>query len=72
MIKLKNIIEIIQLIYKSKQKKYLVISANGLIECETYEDAKKKGVNMIKLGVVNSVRIAIEITSTESIVEIKK
>lgn len=72
MIKLRSIIELFTIVWKSKQKNYLVITLSQVYEFETFALANKKAIDLIKNGEVNKVRIAIEISVMKSIVEIKK
>ena len=72
MIKFKNILELIRLAWKANSKIYLLISDKGVIECETYLEAKKLGLEMIKTREVDLFRIAMELTVVEFNVEIKK
>lgn len=78
MIKLKNIIEIIQLVWRSKKKKYLVLSSTtnpniaSVIEFDDFKEAYKRAIDLIRSGDTLSVRIVLEITSMTSKCEIKK
>lgn len=78
MIKLKNVIEVIQLVWKSKKKKYLVLYSTtssviaNVIECDDFKEAYKRAIDLIRSGDTLSVRIVLEITSMASKCEIKK
>jgi len=72
MIRLRNILELITIVWKSKQKCYLLITSKGTTEFLTFVDAKRKGIELLRAGEVDRVRIALEITSIKSMVEIKK
>ena len=78
MVKLKNIIEVIQLVWRSKKKKYLVLYSTtnsviaNVIECDDFKEAYKRAIDLIRSGDTLSVRIVLEITSMTSKCEIKK
>lgn len=78
MIKLKNVIEVIQLVWRSKKKKYLVLYSTtnsviaNVIECDDFKEAYKRAIDLIRSGDTLSVRIVLEITSMDSKCEIKK
>lgn len=72
MIRLKSIIELFTIVWKSKTKTYLVITLNYVYEFDTFQHANKKAIELIKQGEVNKVRIALELSVMKSIVEIKK
>lgn len=78
MIKLKNILEIIQLVWRSKRKRYLVLTSTTnptitkLIEFDDFKEASKKAIELIRSGDVTKVRIVLEITALELKSEIKK
>ena len=72
MIRLRNILELITIVWKSKQKCYLLITSKGTNEFNTFVEAKRKGIELLRAGEVDRVRIALEITSIKSMVEIKK
>jgi len=78
MIKLKNIIEVIQLVWRSKKKKYLVLYSTtnsviaNVIECDDFKEAYKRAIDMIRSGDTLNVRIVLEITSMNIKCEIKK
>ena len=78
MIKLRSIIEIIQLVWKSKKKRYLVLTSTTnmqtakVIEFNDFKEASKHGIELIRNGEVTKVRIVLEITMFELKSEIKK
>ena len=72
MIRLKNIIELFRLLWKSKSKSFLLISDSGVAEFPDYLSAKKKGLEMIKNRDVDVFRIALELSIVEFQMEVKR
>lgn len=78
MIKLKNIIEIIQLVWRSKRKVYLLLTntTNPAIshttEFSEFKEATKKGLELMRSGDITKARIVLVITTMELKSEIKK
>ena len=78
MIKLKNIIELIHLVWTSKQKRYLVLATTTNLEIaritvfDDFKAANKRGLELMRSGDVTKVRIVLEITSMDLKSELKK
>ena len=72
MIRLKNIIELIQLIWKSKEKNYILIYDSGMLNFKEYAEAKKKGIELLRLGDSQQYRIALELSFVDLKVTVKK
>jgi len=72
MIKLRNIIELLTLVWKSKEKIYLLIHDKGIIEFKELKAAKSKGIELMRHGDTLKFRIALELSIVKSIIEVKK
>jgi hypothetical protein len=78
MIKLKNILEIIQLIRRSKQKSYILLTSTtnpakaDLKEYADFKEANKKAIELMRSGDTTTIRVVLVITTMELKSEIKK
>ena len=68
MIRLRNILELITIVWRSKRKTYLLLASTTnleiarITEFATYEAASKKQLELMRTGDVIASRIVIEIT----------
>jgi hypothetical protein len=72
MIKLRNLIDLLSLVWKSKEKIYLLIHDKGIIEHKDFKTAKAKGIELMRHGDTLQFRIALELSFVKSIIEVKK
>lgn len=78
MIKLKSIIELFTIVWKSKQKKYLVLATTTnleiarITEFKDFETANKRALELMRSGDVRQVRVVLELTYLEVKKDIKK
>lgn len=78
MIKLRNIIELFTIVWKSKQKKYLVLATTTnleiarITEFKDFNSANKHALELIRMGDVRCARVVMELSYLEVKKEIKK
>lgn len=78
MIRLKSIIELFTIVWKSKQKKYLVLATTTnleiarITEFNDFETANKRALELMRSGDVRQVRVVLELTYLEVKKDIKK
>lgn len=76
--KLKNLIELFTIVWKSKQKKYLVLATTTNLEIarisefKDFETANKKALELMRSGDVSRARVVLELTYMEVKKDIKK
>lgn len=72
MIRLKNIIELIQLVWRSKEKNYILIYDKSTLDFKDYASAKKKGIELLRTGETQAYRIALELSFVDLKVTVQK
>ena len=78
MIKLKSIIELFTIVWKSKQKKYLVLATTTnleiarITEFTDFESSNKRALELMRSGDVSRARVVLELTYLEVKKDIKK
>lgn len=78
MIKLRSIIELFSIVWKSKQKKYLVLATTTnleiarITEFKDFNTANKHALELIRMGDVRCARVVMELSYLEVKKEIKK